>query len=156
MLKIEVPIRVHCSICHADISNEATSVEPSDEYPVNKIIVAPCACLRKSSEASSKEVITPAPEPDNAELRQRIRIAEAHKGELIRLDYMNWRGKRRQPTLLVKEVWYGRTKYHPKAQWFIHGFCRERWDKRDYAIKDILQIWANEMPVVTHTNGGKP
>jgi hypothetical protein len=38
------------------------------------------------------------------------------------------------------EVWYGKTEWHPKEQWFLKAMDLEKGEERNFAIRDILRF----------------
>lgn len=60
------------------------------------------------------------------------------KKVLLKFKYINWEGKEAVRSVEPIEIWYGKTKWHPKKQWFIKAKDLEKRAERDFALKDIV------------------
>ena len=67
------------------------------------------------------------------------------KGYLC-FDYVNWEGKRGiRKVKSVRaggpiEIWYGKTRWHPKEGWLLKAFDIEKKEERNFAVKDIIKF----------------
>lgn len=57
----------------------------------------------------------------------------------IRFKYKNWKDEISIRTLIPIEVWYGESDFHKGTQWFLKAYDLDKLDKRDFAIKDIIE-----------------
>ncbi len=48
--------------------------------------------------------------------------------------YTNHRGETAKRDLLPRYVWFGKTEWHPEAQWLLHAWCFEKEAYRDFAM----------------------
>ena len=65
----------------------------------------------------------------------------AHKPpEDLTFIYTNYRGEVSERTIRPVNMWYGRTEWHPREQWFIHGLDVAKNQYRDFAWDDIQHI----------------
>jgi hypothetical protein len=55
-------------------------------------------------------------------------------------EYINWEGKKAFRKVLPITVWYGKTKWHPKNQWFLKAVDLEKEEEREFALKDIIRF----------------
>ncbi len=59
----------------------------------------------------------------------------------IKFYYKNWRGEYSYRTIHGAPMfWYGESKYHKGAQWFIKAYDVEKQDIRDFAVNDIVEF----------------
>ncbi len=38
------------------------------------------------------------------------------------------------------KIWFGKTKWHPKNQWFLKALDIEKNEERDFALKDVIKF----------------
>ena len=60
--------------------------------------------------------------------------------KLLNFEYVNWKKKKAVRTVKPIEVWYGKTKWHPKSQWFLKAIDLDKKEERDFALKDIIKF----------------
>jgi predicted DNA-binding transcriptional regulator YafY len=58
----------------------------------------------------------------------------------ITVRYKNYRGEITLRHIVPKELWWGKTEYHPQEQWLLRVWDCERAAYRDYALEDILEF----------------
>lgn len=58
--------------------------------------------------------------------------------------YTNWKGETLSRKVQDPVVWFGESKYHTGAQWFIHAFDIQKQEFRDFAVADILTFIDNK------------
>lgn len=51
--------------------------------------------------------------------------------------YTNWKGDRRQRTVLNPVIKNGSSKYHPHCDTFLVGICADKMEERWFAVSDI-------------------
>ena len=58
----------------------------------------------------------------------------------LKFKYVN--GKEKKTTRKVEpiKIWYGKTKWHPKNQWFLKATDLDKNGERDFAMKDIVKF----------------
>ena len=54
--------------------------------------------------------------------------------------YRNWRGEVAERRVLPSSIWFGVTSYHPEPQWLMSAIDIERWEMRDFAMKDMTEV----------------
>jgi hypothetical protein len=59
---------------------------------------------------------------------------------VLKFKYKNWEGKDGVRKVSQIKVWYGKTKWHPKSQWFLKAVDLDKNEKRDFALKDIIKF----------------
>jgi len=52
--------------------------------------------------------------------------------------YKNHEGFIEERRVTPIEVVFKKTMFHDEAQWFLHAYCHQRLDKRDFALEDII------------------
>lgn len=57
--------------------------------------------------------------------------------KVVRIDYTNYRGERKEYLILPSVMWYGVTAYHTQPQWILTAKDVTRDATRDFAVKDI-------------------
>jgi len=62
------------------------------------------------------------------------------KEKVIKIKYTNWRGETSIRTIIVRDAWFGKTKWHTKEQWLIHAYDIDKKTERDFALLDIQEI----------------
>jgi hypothetical protein len=55
----------------------------------------------------------------------------------VSIDYTNWKGERRERHIMPLMVWFGLSKYHQGAQWFMKALDLEDGQRKDFAMKDV-------------------
>lgn len=65
-----------------------------------------------------------------------------HKTKTLKFIYKNWKGETRERVVVPVEIWFGKTEFHRKEQWFLKAFDVEKnpesgGDEHDFALKDI-------------------
>ena len=64
----------------------------------------------------------------------------------ITLDYTNWRGERKEYTVVPDKIWYGNSQYHKGEQWFlranVYANGLPQFQVRDFAMVDIHSMKA--------------
>jgi len=59
----------------------------------------------------------------------------------LKFKYENWEGKIAIRTVKPVKLWYGKTEWHPKEQWFLKALDLEKKEEqRDFALKDIIEF----------------
>ena len=58
----------------------------------------------------------------------------------LRFIYTNWEGETRERKVIPVEIWYGKTDFHPKEQWFLKAIDVGKNAQRDFAINDIKKF----------------
>lgn len=73
-----------------------------------------------------------------------IAIAELKPapGEVVWIDYTNWRGERAVRQIRPQALVWGCTQYHPKPQWLLQALDMEKGEPRGFALCDIGRISA--------------
>lgn len=56
---------------------------------------------------------------------------------VVRIDYTNYRGERRERVVLPLEIGFRETPHHRPAQWVLEAFDVEKQARRTFALKDI-------------------
>ncbi|MGR9169637.1 WYL domain-containing protein [Rhizobium sp. KDH_Rht_773_N] len=59
-------------------------------------------------------------------------------GRELSFRYTNWRGETAHRTVVPVEIWFGKTEWHPKEQWFLKARDVEKGEIRDFAFLDIV------------------
>ena len=70
-------------------------------------------------------------------LRQRIERTTAQELLIV---YRNWKGVEATRRIFPVDLWWGKTKYHQKEQWFIKAIDLDKRENRDFALVDIVHI----------------
>jgi hypothetical protein len=65
-------------------------------------------------------------------------------GQKTEFTYTNWRGKVAQRRVIPISIWYGATSWHPEPQWLLRAVDIDKWEQRDFALKDIVPITPSE------------
>jgi predicted DNA-binding transcriptional regulator YafY len=58
----------------------------------------------------------------------------------LKFKYKNWESKTTIRTVEPIKIWYGKTQWHPKKQWFLKALDLDKNEERDFAIKDIIKF----------------
>jgi len=61
-------------------------------------------------------------------------ILRNHK--TVTIDYTNWKGERRERTIIPINMYFGETKFHPGFQWLLDAYDLES-RRKCFAMKDI-------------------
>jgi predicted DNA-binding transcriptional regulator YafY len=59
------------------------------------------------------------------------------KQPTLKFVYTNWQGETAERSVIPIKIWYGKTDFHPKEQWFLKAIDVEKNAQRDFALKDI-------------------
>ena len=62
------------------------------------------------------------------------------KNSVLKFEYLNWEGKKAVREVEPIKIWYGKTEWHPKKQWFLKARDIEKKAERDFALKDIIKF----------------
>jgi len=62
----------------------------------------------------------------------------------IEIKYKNWKGKTSNRIIIPIKLWYGMSKFHEDKQWFLRAYDVNKLDKREFAVKDILEYINHE------------
>lgn len=60
--------------------------------------------------------------------------------QIVNIYYKNHRGETGWRTILPLELYWGKTEWHPEAQWFLSAFDADKNAERTFAMRDI-QKW---------------
>ncbi len=52
--------------------------------------------------------------------------------------YRNHRGKVTDRSVTPRDIWFGRTEWHPDDQWILEAFDHDKQAERSFAMRDIL------------------
>lgn len=55
----------------------------------------------------------------------------------VLIDYTNHRGERFSRRIRPVRIWFGKTEWHPDAQWLLEAFDYERSAQRNFALSEI-------------------
>jgi predicted DNA-binding transcriptional regulator YafY len=69
-----------------------------------------------------------------------IRRKRMSKRTPLKFKYKNWEGKTTVRKIEPVKMWYGKTKWHPKKQWFLKAVDVDKNAERDLALKDIIEF----------------
>ena len=58
----------------------------------------------------------------------------------LKFEYVNWEGKKATRKVKPIKIWYGKTEWHPKKQWFLKAIDIEKDAERNFALKDIVKF----------------
>lgn len=64
-------------------------------------------------------------------------------GEVVWIDYTNWRGERAVRQILPRELVWGCNQYHPQPQWLLRALDMEKGEGREFALCSITKISAH-------------
>lgn len=67
-------------------------------------------------------------------------------GTTVVIDYTNWRGKRSERLIQPVAIRFGATEWHPEPQWLLDAVDIEKAEDRTFAMKDIHQWSAFQVP----------
>jgi len=71
-------------------------------------------------------------------------------GKTADIVYKNYRGVTEDRKITVIRTFEGSTEYHPEHQTFLHAYCHERGETRDFAAKDIEKVVAVNEPIMSN------
>lgn len=54
------------------------------------------------------------------------------------IDYMNWRGERRERTIIPLGIAFENNEWHPETQWVLNAVDLESGKLRCFALRDIF------------------
>jgi predicted DNA-binding transcriptional regulator YafY len=57
--------------------------------------------------------------------------------ESVSIVYTNYRGETANRRIVPKQIWFGKTDWHPEEQWLLDAFDIEKDAERSFAMKDI-------------------
>ena len=57
--------------------------------------------------------------------------------ESVSIVYTNYRGETAARKIVPKQIWFGKTDWHPEEQWLLDAFDIEKNADRSFAMKDI-------------------
>lgn len=69
---------------------------------------------------------------------------ESNNFPVMSFYYRNWKGICAMRKVQDPKMWYGKTEFHKKMQWFIKAFDVEKQDFRDFAVSDIIHFEQGE------------
>lgn len=69
-----------------------------------------------------------------------IYLGEKSTTKELKFKYKNWQGKKTARRVEPIKVWYGKTKWHNKKQWFLKAGDVDKNEVRDFAVKDIIKF----------------
>jgi hypothetical protein len=73
------------------------------------------------------------------------RLTGQYAGDIVSIDYTNWRGERAFRDIRPKHIHYGSTQWHKEEQWFLSAEdVRDGNKVKDFAVKDI-HIWTGRI-----------
>lgn len=55
----------------------------------------------------------------------------------VTITYTNWKGEVSVRRIIPRRVWFGKTEWHPDAQWFLEAFDLNKNEERTFAMRDI-------------------
>jgi predicted DNA-binding transcriptional regulator YafY len=58
----------------------------------------------------------------------------------LKFIYKNWQGETAERKIIPIKIWYGKTDFHPKKQWFLKALDLDKKAERDFAISDIQKF----------------
>lgn len=62
----------------------------------------------------------------------------------MEIKYKNWKGEISFRKIIPVKLWYGMSEFHQGKQWFLRAYDIDKLDKRDFAVKDILEYIEHE------------
>lgn len=60
-----------------------------------------------------------------------------NKKKTVSILYTNYRGETAIRKIIPKEIWFGKTEWHPEEQWLLNAHDIEKKADRSFAMKDI-------------------
>ncbi len=67
----------------------------------------------------------------------KVEMAMADPRQEVLIDYMNWRGERRQRRVRPTSFAFENSEWHHDTQWIMHAVDLETMSNREFAMKDI-------------------
>ncbi|OGM12777.1 hypothetical protein A3A76_00770 [Candidatus Woesebacteria bacterium RIFCSPLOWO2_01_FULL_39_23] len=58
----------------------------------------------------------------------------------LKFEYTNWQSEVAIRRVQPVKLWYGKTQWHPKEQWFLKALDLEKNEERNFAVKDIIKF----------------
>lgn len=58
----------------------------------------------------------------------------------LRFTYTNYRGETSEREVVPMHMWFGESKFHEGAQWFLKAFDVAKGTLRDFAMSDMKDI----------------
>lgn len=58
----------------------------------------------------------------------------------LKFVYKNWKGETREREVEPVRIWFGKTEFHPKEQWFLKAKDVEKGEERDFALIDVQKF----------------
>ena len=58
----------------------------------------------------------------------------------LKFRYKNWEDKTAVRNVEPIKIWYGKTKWHPKRQWFLKAIDLDKNEERDFALRDLIKF----------------
>lgn len=62
------------------------------------------------------------------------------ENKVLRFMYKNYRGKEELRHVLLKEIRWGSTEWHPQEQWLLRAWDYARGEYREFAMKNIISF----------------
>ena len=62
--------------------------------------------------------------------------------EMVSIVYTNYRGETGVRKVIPKNIWFGKTDWHPEEQWLLDAHDVEKGADRSFALKDIRSWFA--------------
>lgn len=59
--------------------------------------------------------------------------------QTVRIDYINWEGKRGIRRIRPIRIFFGSTNWHKEDQWLLKAVDLDKGEERDFALKDVLK-----------------
>lgn len=59
------------------------------------------------------------------------------ENKLIVIDYTNWKGERRERSVIPVRMYWGQTEHHPRNQWLMEAWDVAKEAVRTFAMADI-------------------
>lgn len=56
---------------------------------------------------------------------------------IVRMIYVNHKGRRAERRIRPIRMWFGSTAWHPTPQWFMEAFDIDKMETRDFAMANI-------------------
>ncbi|KKQ36374.1 MAG: hypothetical protein US53_C0055G0005 [Candidatus Woesebacteria bacterium GW2011_GWA1_37_7] len=60
--------------------------------------------------------------------------------ENLKFEYKNWEGKNAVRKVEPIKIWFGKTQWHPKNQWFLKAKDLDKNEERDFALRDVVKF----------------
>jgi len=54
--------------------------------------------------------------------------------------YKNWEGKNAVRKVEPIKIWFGKTQWHPRNQWFLKAKDLDKNEERDFALRDVVKF----------------